>query len=247
MQTQDLTVATREPMPVANVAPTPAMMLQGVLERGVTPESVAVVEKLVDLYERMDSKEAERAFAAAFVALQSEMPSVKAMSVIPDKQGNVRSRFASYEEIMSQVAPLLKKHGFTVTFSTDYKENRIVKTCTLQHTGGHSRSNTFAARIGSGPPGSSEAQGDGAASTYAKRFALCDALNIVIDVDTDARAEGSAISKDQAESLRQRVKDTNSNEAKFLAFAGAASFEEIMSSKYAQLDSFLSQKERTTK
>jgi hypothetical protein len=148
---------------------------------------------------------------------------------------------------MEQVAPLLQKHGFTVTFSTDFKEGRIIKTCTLQHVGGHSRSNQFAVRIGSGPPRASEAQADGAASTYAKRFALCDALNIVIDKDTDAKVEGAPITKEQAAELEHRVQMTNSNREAFLKFAGANSFSEIASAKYEILDGFLAKKERVGK
>jgi hypothetical protein len=148
---------------------------------------------------------------------------------------------------MSQVAPLLQRHGFTVTFSTDYKEARLLKTCTLQHVGGHARSNTFAVRIGSGPPKASEAQADGAASTYAKRFALCDALNIVIDVDLDARAEGETITAEQADELERRVKETNSDQARFLAYAGAQSYAEIRTAKYPILDMFLVRKEQAGK
>jgi hypothetical protein len=194
----------------------------------------------------METRRAEQEFAAAFVALQAEMPAVKATSPVPNSDGSVRYRFAAYEEIMSQVAPMLKRHGFTVRFSTDYADNRLIKTCTLQHTGGHEKSNKFAVRIGGGPPTATETQADGAASTYAKRFALCDALNIAIDHDTDARAEGAAITQEQADELRRRVQATGSNEPYFLQYAGADSYEKIAASKYSILDAALRKKEKTT-
>lgn len=209
---------------------------RAVVEGNLDAPKLAVLKELLAM-------DAERRFAAAFVALQDETPNIKAVSVIPNNDGGVRSRFAPYEEIMEQVAPLLQKHGFTVTFSTDFKEGRIIKICTLQHIGGHSRSNQFAVRVGSGPPKASEAQADGAASTYAKRFALCDALNIVVDRDTDARVEGAPITKEQAAELEHRVAMTNSDRNAFLKFAGAKSFAEIMDSKYAILDGFLARKE----
>lgn len=218
-------------------------MLQAVVEKGVTTENVAAIGELVRLYEHMEEKNAEKEFARAFVALQADTPNIKAVSFIPDNNGNVRSRFAPYEEIMEQVAPLLQKHGFTVTFSTDFKEGRIIKKCTLQHISGHSRTNEFAVRIGSGPPRASEAQADGAASTYAKRFALCDALNIVVEKDTDAKVEGAKITTDQAFELERRVGETNSNREAFLKFAGAESYKDIAETKYAVLDEFLKKKE----
>jgi ERF superfamily len=213
-------------------------IIQTVIDRGVTADNVAALERLVSLYERMQDKDAEKQFASAFVALQKEMPEVHATKSVPDKQGNVKFRFAPYEEIMSAVKPMLEKHGFTVTFSMDFKEGRVIQTCTLMHIGGHSRSNQFMARIGNGPPGASECQADGAASTYAKRFALCNALNITVEMDTDgqdARSEGEPISDDKAQYLRELVRDTKSDEAAFLRYAGAATYEEIGSAKYDML------------
>lgn len=228
----------------SHAPPSVGQMLAAVIERGVSNDNVDALGKLVDLYERVEAKNAEKAFAAAFVALQSEVPNVKATKGVPSNDGTIRYHFAPYEEIMHQVAPILQKNGFTVTFSMDYRENRLIQTCTLMHVGGHSRSNTFAVRVGSGPPKASECQADGAASTYAKRFALCAALNIVIDSDTDARAEGSPVTKAQADELEHRVKMTNSNVVQFLKFAGAAKFSEIMSSRYSQLDELLRKKEQ---
>lgn len=223
-------------------------ILRAAVANGVTTENVAVIERLTDLYERLQAKDAEKRFAAAFVLLQSDMPNIQATKSVPDKYGNLKYRFAPYEEIMAQVKPLLQKHGFTVTFSTDFDDKRVIQSCTLQHIDGHSRTNKFAARIGNGPPGSSEAQGDGAASTYAKRFALCNALNIITgEADTDgrrddARAEGEAISEDKVQYLREQVRETKSDEAKFLQFAGVKTYEEITEAIYPQLVRSLSAK-----
>lgn len=228
---------------VARPLPTPADMLQAVIEKGVTQENVAAVEQIVKLYERMQDRDAEKAFAQAFNALQTEMKSVQATRAVPNNDGTIRYRFAPYELIMEQVRPMLEKHGFTVTFSTDFADGRMIKSCTLQHIGGHSKTNKFAVRIGSGPPKASEAQADGAASTYAKRFALCDALNITIETDSDARAEGAPITPEQADELERRVAETNSNRSAFLKLAGAATFTEIASTKYDMLDQLLARKE----
>lgn len=225
-----------------------AQMIQAAIEKGVTPENMAVVERLVALMERMEDKAAEKQFASAFVALQSEMPSVQATKAVPDKYGNIKYHFAPYEEIMAQIKPLLQKHGFTVTFSMGFSEGRVIQECTLQHIGGHLRTNKFMARVGNGPPGSSEAQGDGAASTYAKRFALCNALNIVTDIDTDgrgdARAEGAPISKDHAAYLKELVRETKSDEVAFLKFAGAKDYADIGEEKYDRLVAALHKKQK---
>jgi len=241
-------VAIRPEQSLSRSAPNVADMLQAVLTKGVTAENVAAVEQIVKLYEHMQAKDAEKDFAAAFNALQSEMPGVRATVPVPNNDGTVRYRFAPYEDVMEQVAPMLQKHGFTIAFSTRYEDSRLIKICTLQHTSGHKQSNEFAVRIGKGPPGASETQADGAAGTYAKRLALCDALNIVIERerDNDPRAEGALISPEQAQSLKSRVHATGSDERAFLKFAGASTYEQIRADRYPELDQNLRRKEKTT-
>lgn len=220
--------------------------MQTVIEKGVTAENVAALEKLIGLQERMELRAAEKAFNTAFVGLQTDIPTVQATEAVPDRQGNVKYYFAPYGAIMEQVRPMLQKHGFTVSFSMDFRDSRIIQSCTLSHVGGHSRTNQFMARIGNGPPGASEAQADGAASTYAKRFALCNALNIVCEVDTDAgqdaKKEGPPITWEQAAYLKEQVKETNSDEAAFLRFAGAPTYEAIGSARYDSLVAELAKK-----
>lgn len=219
-----------------------AGMLHAVIERGVTQDNVAALEKLCDLYERMQTKAAEKDFAVAMVALQSETIRVQATKAVDVKNGVPRYTFAPYEEIMRVVQPMLTRHGFSITFDTKIESDRLWSSCTLTHSSGISRVNQFAVRFTT-PPGSSNAQGDMSTKSYAKRGALCDALNITIDHDDDARAEGGLLSPSLAEELKLRVRATGSDEAKFLKFAGAASFEEIREAKYPMLDDFLSRKE----
>ena len=232
-------------LPAARPEPSVGEMLQAVIDKGVTQENVAAIEKLVGLYERMQEKKAEQLFASAFVRLQAEMPKVQATVAVKNKDGSVRYRFAPIEKIVEQVGPAMKENGFTFSFSERFFEGRMVETCTLMHVGGHKRTNEFSVRVGGGPPGCTETQADGAASQYARRYALCDALGIVIEhLDEDARAEGGTVTAEQAFELERRVAETNSNKAAFLKFAGAEKFADISAVKYDMLDQFLQKKER---
>lgn len=241
----NLEIVKQEPSAVAlrDTAPSVAQMLHAVIEKGVSQENVAALDKLVGLYERMQDRDAVKAFNAAFVALQADLPIIEATSVIPN-----RGKYEKFEHLMIVVGPLLTKHGFSVSFANDYKENRIIETCTLRHSSGHFQTNSFAVRVGKAD---SETQSDCKAATTAKRNALMNALNIVITQDClnsedDPRNEGEFISKQQADELERRVKMTHSNEVAFLKFAGAATYAEISSGKHAVLDEFLSKKEKRT-
>jgi hypothetical protein len=233
--------------------PSVAAMLGKIIDKGITAENVAALESLVGLYDRMQAKQAEKDFAQAFSQLQSEMPRVVATKPVPNKDGTVRYRFAPYEEILEQVQPYLSKHGFSVSFDSSVAEGRMTATCTLRHISGHSQSNQFSVRIGQGPPGATETQADGSAKTYAKRGALSDALNIVVDHDDDARMIGKPIGKAIAWELKQRVEATKSDEFAFLRFAGVTvkdgllptveDYEQISDDRFDALDEILRRKE----
>lgn len=218
-------------------------MMHIMIQAGITTENVAAFKELVLLQERGEDRKAKREFAAAFSALQAEMPAVQAMKPVPNRDGTVRYKYAPYEDILKQIKPYLDKHGFSLRFSQKSEATRITMVCTLLHNGGHSETNEFSCRIGQGPPSSNESQADGAASSYAQRGALCDALNIVVRTDSDARLEGGNVTQEQADELERRVKLTNSDVKKFLAFAEASTFETIKSAKYPVLDDFISRKE----
>lgn len=226
-----------EPQALAVAAPqqiTVAMAFQAVLERNISKENLEVAKQLLAM-------DAERQFAMAFVALQADLPEIVAESVIPN-----RGKYARFENVMHQIAPFLKKHGFTVSFSQQLEPGRVVETCYLTHAAGHTRSSSFAVRVGG--KADSETQADTKASTTAKRKALQDALNIVIHQDclneeSDASLEGTFITPEQAEELERRVSETSSDKARFLSVAGASCFKEIRSGKYEVLDSMLRKKE----
>ena len=224
-----------------------AAMLQTIIQGNITSDTAATMEKLTELYLKVEADNARKAFAAAKIQLQSEMPRVFASRVIPDNNGKTRSVFAAYEDIMEVVQPMLVKHGFSVSFTSRIddsgKAERMCVLCKLSHCDGHSETNEFAVRV-SKPPGASEAQGDGSTHSYAKRYALCDALNITIDKDNDARVEGDYITPDEARELEDRVIRCKSDVGKFLKFAMAESFATIRAERLKFLHDLLDQKER---
>lgn len=237
-------VALRPEMGVERPQPSVADMLHAVIQTGVTSDNVGTLEKMMDLYERVQERDAVKSFTRAFNALQAEMPVIVASSVIPN-----RGKYERFEDVMNVVGPLLHKNGFTISFSMDVKEGRIVETCTLRHIDGHSQANSFAVRVGG--RADSDTQADCKAATTAKRNALLNCLNIVIrqdcmqDEENDPRLESDKkVTQEQADELEHRVKMSNSNVEAFLRIAGARSFSEIPAKNYATLDEQLRRKER---
>ncbi len=224
--------------------PSVALMLQKVIDGGITADNVSAIESLVGLYDRIQAKNAEREFNQAFAKFQSELPAINATKIVPDKQGITKYKYAPFEEIMDVVKPVLVANGFSVSFNSRFMEGgRIVSICTLRHVGGHSISNEFAVRIGAGPPHASEPQADGSAKNYAKRGAFCDAINLVVEHDDDARMIGQPIREALAEDLEYRVKECGADREAFLKYAGAKHFSEISDERWPVLDELLKRKE----
>ena len=219
--------------------PTPLALMQQVIAAGITPESVGVMERLVALDREMKKDAAAVEFAGAFSRLQTALKAFKPTKEVPgkDKEGNriIKYTYLPYEEIMREVNPIAEREGLSISFSTDFAEGRIIQTCTIQHVSGHSKDYKAFVRAGAGPYGATETQADGAAMTYAKRYALCNALNILVERDSDgldARNEGHAISFEQAQTLKELAQEVKADIPAFLKYAGASKFEDIGSARY---------------
>jgi hypothetical protein len=224
--------------------PSVAHMLQDVIKAGITEQNVAALERLCGLYERVQSMEAEKQFAAARVEFQRLMPTIVASTVIPN-----RGKYERYEDIYRVASPIMSQVGLSTAFRQELKENRITQTCLLTHVGGVTKEFPFTVRVSG--KADTETQADCKASTIAKRNAFCVALNIVIaqdclDSDHDAAIEGGKITPEQAESLRQRVMATASDEAAFLKLAGAKDYKDIRVAFYQMLDLCLKRREKVS-
>lgn len=230
--------------PEAQAAVLSPQNMAAVIERAAKDPSVDIdkMERLLAMAERLQAKDAERQFNAAFVALQADLPVIVASTVIPN-----RGKYERFEDVMRVVGPLLQRHGFSVSFSMDFKESRVLETCHLRHVGGHAQSNSFAVRSGRAD---TETQADCKAATTAKRNALLNCLNIVIRQDAltdegdDATIEGGFIGADKVAYLREQLRETGGNEGAFLAMAGAATLEEITDGSYPVLVRALEMKKR---
>jgi hypothetical protein len=224
--------------------PSVALMLQAVIDKGVTSDNVVALEKLCELYERMQARDAERQFNEAFVELMKEIPKIRATKAVPNNDGTARYYFAPLEEIDAQLRPMALKHGFTYSFSEGQSQpNEVTKVCTVCHSAGHKRSNGFSVTK-SAPPKATATQADGSTHSYAKRGALCDAFGIIVHgMDDDARLKGRLITAEQAEELKARVRACGANEVAFLKYAGATDYDGIPESRYEALDAMLRRKE----
>ena len=215
-------------------------MLAKAIDAGLTRDNAETMEKLVGLYERMQEKDAERQYNAAFNAMQAEIPEFEADGIIPN-----RGKYLRFETAMHKLKPILARHGFSISFTQTTDEKRVTSTCHLRHNAGHSVPTTFAVRFGG--KADTETQADCKASTTAQRYALKHALGLIIhqemSEDADAALDGGTIAPEKAKELEERCLAAGVDIVRFLKFAGADNFSSIASGKLAAVESALSRKE----
>lgn len=211
--------------PKSMTVATPSMMLSNYLAGGGDIDKAG---QLMDLVERYERNCAAAAYNAAVARFQSLCPVVpKGRSV----QGMGYS-YADYADVMKVAKPHLDSCGLAVSFSTETVDGGLKVTCRISH-GSHHEDHLFTVPV----PSSlrvNDAQKFGAALSFAKRYALCAAMNIVCsdDVDDDGAGLCETITEKQADQINQLLMTTNSSITKFLKWAGVPTIYDLPIAKY---------------
>ena len=212
--------------------PTPLEILQSALVRGVDADQL---EKLMALQERFEANNARRAFATAMADFQARCP-----TVMKSKRAD-RYSYAPLDEVLRTIRPHLEKTGLAVRFSTAASAEGVVTAiCTVSHRDGHTETSHFSAPIdravsNSGKPLMNCTQQVGSANSYAKRYALMNALGLVaseFEDDDGYRAGTPVITDQQVVELRDHIKALAIDQVKFLQYLGIDQLENLPAAKW---------------
>lgn len=165
----------------------PMAAMIALAEKGLPPE---VMERMLDMQERILSRDARMDFHAAMNAFKAECPPAPKISkgaVRRDGSKTTTQMFAGLDVIAEHIRPYLAKHGLSYRFETeiDAEMTRIV--CVVAHVHGHEERSAFACRTADASvPGASKVQIGGSAMSYGMRYSLIAALGLTsADVDDD--------------------------------------------------------------
>lgn len=209
----------------------------------------AVLERLVALKERLDKSKAEEEFGRAIAAFQAKCPKVEKtrMAQIEGRSGGKWGyKYASYEDVDAVVRPIMSEFGISASFTTSPDGSGIKTSCRIR-VGTHYEDHNMTVPIPQGVM--NDVQKFGAAVSYAKRYVLCAALNIVVgDEDDDAASAVETIHPDQIEVINDLIEKaaprwnaTASQTLKrFLAWAGVESLDRLPVNKFAEAQRMLS-------
>lgn len=163
-----------------------------VIERVATnPDAdIAKLEKMLDMQERILTRNAMVAFNAAMAEMQSDIPVIAKSGAIV-VNGQERSKYARFDDIMKVIKPVLQQHGFAVSFRTESGEGMVKVTGILMHREGHREETSMSLPLDNSGS-KNTVQAIGSSTAYGKRYVLCALLNIATgDEDDDANALGN--------------------------------------------------------
>jgi len=146
----------------------PAGMMMAALDRGA---SLDQIERMMDLQERFERREAEKAYNVAFAAFKAEAVRVLKGRRVTDGPLKGKS-YAELHDVVDAVTPALSANGLSASWKVSKDEPQWLEvTCTLRHTSGHSESVSMG-----GPPDAGGAKNAmmarASTKTYLERYTL---------------------------------------------------------------------------
>lgn len=181
-----MTKQTKSVTQAQGVEVTPNQLLQQAIESNLDLDKL---EKFMNLQERWEKKEAEKAFHDAFAKWQKiKPPLIKQTNVSAQtKKGLLSYSFASLPYIQKTVDPVLSKCGFSYWWSQSQEGARIKVTCHLSHIKGHTETTTLEA----GPDetgAKNSVQAIGSTVQYLRRYTFTSITGLSADQDDDANS-----------------------------------------------------------
>ncbi len=146
------------------------------------------MERLLQMQERVQARDAEIAFSEAMATMQPLLPVITKRGQIVHS-GKVISDFAEWSDIGKAITPVMAEHGFSLSFTPSQNpDGKPAVTATVRHRGGHKESASLSLPLDTS--GAKNAvQAVGSSLSYGKRYTAVLLLNIQIEGEDD---DGSA-------------------------------------------------------
>ncbi len=167
----------------------PEGLIRFALDKGT---SVDALERLMAMRRELKAESARDSFFTALKSFQRACPAIPKSKKVLNKDGSERYAYAPLEVIVATVGPILDQFGLSYRLDTAIEGGNLISQCFIHHVDGHMEASKFQVPIDRSAHMNSIQQ-YGAAGTYAKRYAFCNALGLLTaDEDTDAATEPTA-------------------------------------------------------
>jgi hypothetical protein len=207
-----------------------------VIRRAAADPSVDMdkMERLLQMKERMDAREAETAFNQAMADAQSDMGRIAANR----ENTQTRSKYATYDKLDKVLRPIYGKHGFALSFDEgEAPADHVLVLCHVSHRVGHTRTyKKLMPADGKGAKGGdvmTKTHAAGAAMSYAMRYLLKGIFNVAIgEEDRDGNEVAPKVSRDQAANIEALLTEVGGDKKRFLTYLKVDSIADIPAANY---------------
>lgn len=173
---------------IVPVIPSIEELVARAIDKGI-PE--ATMQGFLTMMREVRADRARESYFRALADFQSENHSIPKTKQVKDKGGKVRYAYAPLETIIATIKDSLRDHGFSYTLDAgDQTVESVEAVCMIHHIDGHHERSRFSVPIDKDSYMNAP-QKVASALTYAKRYALCNALGIMTaDEDDDGNTAG---------------------------------------------------------
>jgi ERF superfamily len=177
------------PEPVALARLDPQALISKAIEAGA---GIDTLERLVTLAKDIRQVTAREAWYEAMAQFQQTCPAIlkSKTAKIVTARGSYSYSYATLEEILGVVQPLLGQLGLSVSWRQKHDPHAVEASCVVAHKLGHQEESGFIAMPYGTDGRMNPAQAVGSALTYARRYSLLAILGLAPEDDDDA--EGTA-------------------------------------------------------
>lgn len=220
-------------LPAATSDSTNALI--SMIERASTNPEVDVekLERLWSMYDAERKRQAEQAFNSALGEMQAHMPAIREGGKI-QHGGKLISTYGRWDEdILPVVRPILREHGFGLSFRTETKDHVTVE-AVLSHESGHSERTSIT--LSPDTSGSKSGPQSVASSvSYGKRYTAASLLNLEIHGQDDDAQQASGperVSVEQVANLEALIAEVGADRTRFLEFLRVTRLEDLAAQGY---------------
>lgn len=162
----------------------PSLLLQLAVQQNL---DIDKLEKLMQMQERWEAKQARKEFLSAVSRFQAMCPAIEKTKKVAF--GNTKYSYAQLGDIAASIKKPMSDNGLSHRWEIGEDADNIVVTCIISHINGHSERTTMKG-VKDGSGNKNAIQSSGSTVTYLQRYSLIGALGIsTADEDVDGHKE----------------------------------------------------------
>jgi len=202
------------------------------LERG---DGLEVIEKIMDLQDRHEAKEAKKAYVRAMAEFKKVPLKILKDAHVKYKttKGVTEYKHATLGAVVDAVVVEMGKHGLSHSWTPAQGKDFVTVSCTITHEAGHSETVSLSGPVDSSG-GKNAIQAIGSSVSYLERYTLLALTGMAThEQDDDAVSEPpKPINANQVATIIALIKTKKVDETIFLDYMGAKSIHDIQATDF---------------